>query len=76
MAAKLSSGITEAEAGVALGVEAGLERNPENWDESCLSYAYGDSPLRYVHAVFRKGVLVRATDGHREICTYGTLASG
>ena len=74
VAQKLTLGVTRAEAEVALGTEAGFERNPKNFDESCVSYAYGDGP-KYVHAVYRGGTLVRRTDGHRQLCTYGTLAS-
>ena len=75
VAKKLSLGVTKAEADVALGVEAGFERNPKNYDEECVSYAYGDGP-RFVHAVFRGGKLVQRSDGHRGLCTYGTLVSG
>jgi len=76
VAEKMSLGISPAEAEVAMGFEAGFERNPNNWDEACYSYGYGDSPKRYVHAVYRQNALVRATDGHSAICTYGTLVSG
>lgn len=75
VAQKLSLGVNRAEAEVALGMDAGFERNPKNFDESCVSYAYGDGP-KYVHAVFRGGKLVQRTDGHRALCTYGQLAEG
>ena len=71
VADKLALGVTKAEVDTALGIEAGFERNPANWDESCASYAYGGDRRRYVHAVFEDGVLTRASDGHGTICTYG-----
>ncbi|MBP0483604.1 hypothetical protein [Sagittula salina] len=55
VAAKLRPGVTRAEADVALGPDAGFERNPKDFDESCVSYAYGGVPPLYVHAVFRAG---------------------
>ncbi|SNS15563.1 hypothetical protein [Antarctobacter heliothermus] len=71
-ARKLSAGMTQAQAEAVFGLDAGFERNPANWDESCVSYAYGDAATpRYVHAVFRGDTLTRATDGHGAICTYG-----
>jgi hypothetical protein len=70
VAAQLSAGISRAEAEALLGMEAGFERNPADWDESCVSYAYGDGRPRYVHAVFRNGTLQRASDGHGAICTF------
>ena len=71
MAAKLRPGMTENDAFGVFGPESGFERNPDNWDQSCLTYAYGDAgaPL-YVHAVYENGVLIRATDGHPAICTF------
>ncbi|MFC0156860.1 hypothetical protein [Mameliella alba] len=69
-ARKLSSGMTPAQAEGVFGLDAGYERNPANWDEACISYAY-DGGARYVHAVYRNDRLVRATDGHGAICTYG-----
>lgn len=69
---KLSAGMTRTQADAVFGLDAGFERNPANWDESCVSYAYGDAATpRYVHAVFRGDALTRATDGHGAICTYG-----
>ncbi|GAA4227368.1 hypothetical protein J4E08_20830 [Sagittula sp. NFXS13] len=78
VAQKLALGISAAEAEVALGMEAGFERNPQNYDESCSSYAYGDfgDGPRYVHARFRDGALVQRSDGHRGLCTYGSLIGG
>lgn len=71
-ARKLSAGMTQVQSDAVFGLDAGYERNPANWDESCVSYAYGDAGTpRYVHAVFRGGRLLRATDGHGAICTYG-----
>ena len=71
MAAKLRPGITENDAFAVFGPESGFERNPANWDQSCLSYAYGDaSDPRYVHAIFANGALIEATDGHPAICTF------
>lgn len=73
-ARKLSSGMSPAQAEAVFGLDAGFERNPANWDESCVSYAYGSGEApRYVHAVFRNDRLVRSTDGHGAICTYGAL---
>lgn len=69
-ARKLSSGMSPAQAEGVFGLDAGYERNPANWDEACISYAY-DGGTRYVHAVYRNDRLVRATDGHGAICTYG-----
>jgi hypothetical protein len=74
VAQKLTLGVSRAEADVALGIEAGFERNPMNYDEECVSYAYGDG--KYVHAVFRGGALVQRSDGHRSLCTYGSLIGG
>ena len=72
VARKLAKGITPSEASVALGPDAGFERNPENWDEACISYNYGSEEApKYVHAVFVQDALVRATDGHLDICAYG-----
>lgn len=51
-ARKLSSGMTPAQAEGVFGLDAGYERNPANWDEACISYAY-DGGARYVHAVYR-----------------------
>lgn len=78
VAQKLAMGVSRAEAEVALGTEAGFERNPKNYDESCVSYAYGDfgGGPRYVHATYRGGKLVARTDGHSGLCTYGSLISG
>ncbi|SMX38655.1 hypothetical protein [Maliponia aquimaris] len=71
-ARKLSNGMTKAQADAVFGLDAGYERNPANWDEACVSYAYGSPEApRYVHAVFRGETLVRSTDGHGAICTYG-----
>ncbi|WP_417211014.1 hypothetical protein [Antarctobacter sp.] len=71
-ARKLSTGMTQAQADAVFGLDAGFERNPANWDEACVSYAYGSAEApRYVHAVFRNGQLVRSTDGHGAICAYG-----
>jgi hypothetical protein len=73
-ARKLSAGMTPAQADAVFGVDAGYERNPANWDESCVSYAYGSPEApRYVHAAFRNDRMVRATDGHGAICTYGDV---
>lgn len=71
-ARKLSAGMTRAQTDAVFGLDAGFERNPANWDESCVSYAYGnaDAP-RYVHATFLGDRMTRATDGHGAICTYG-----
>lgn len=71
VARKLAVGVSPAEATVALGADAGFERNPNNWDESCVSYSYGtpEAP-KYVHAVFVNDALVRATDAHVGICSY------
>ena len=72
-ARKLSGGMTKAQADAVFGMDAGYERNPANWDEACVSYAYGSPEApRYVHAVFRNERLTRSTDGHGAICTYGT----
>lgn len=76
VAQKLTMGVTRAEADVALGMDAGFERNPKNFDEECVSYAYGGVPTRYVHAVFRQGRLVAASDAHPTLCTYGSLIKG
>lgn len=76
VARKLAVGVSPAEATVALGTDSGFERNPDNWDESCVSYSYGTAEApRYVHAVFVKDALVRATDAHVGICSYDTAAS-
>ncbi|MBY6113273.1 hypothetical protein KUW09_04960 [Mameliella alba] len=73
-ARKLSTGMSPAQAEAVFGVDAGYERNPADWDETCVSYVYGtEGNLRYVHAIFRGDRLVRATDGHGAICTYGGL---
>ncbi|MGP6086755.1 hypothetical protein [Antarctobacter jejuensis] len=71
-ARKLSAGMTKLQADAVFGLDAGYERNPANWDEACASYAYGpaEAPL-YVHATFAGDTLLRATDGHGAICTYG-----
>ncbi|MGH1415352.1 MAG: hypothetical protein ACRBB0_17825 [Pelagimonas sp.] len=73
VARKLSKGVSPSEAAVALGPDAGFERNPANWDEACVSYNYGTTEApKYVHAVFVNDALTRATDGHFEICSYST----
>ena len=74
-ATRLKAGMTENQAFEIFGPETGFERDPENFDISCLSYAYGsaETPL-YVHAVFEFGALIRATDGHPAICTFETAA--
>ena len=64
----LSPGMTPAQAQAALGPDTGYERNPADWDETCISHA--DPRGGMVHAVFRGGALVRATGGHGTICTY------
>lgn len=75
MAAKLRPGMTENEAFALFGPESGFERNPQNWDQSCLSYAYGPAEApRYVHAVFQNGALLRATDGHDGLCIFAGAA--
>lgn len=75
VARKLAVGVSSAEAAVALGPDAGFERNPDNWDESCVSYSYGTAEApKYVHAVFVSDALVRATDAHIGICSYEAAA--
>lgn len=74
VAAALPVGATKAEIDAKLGMDAGFERNPRNFDEACASYAYGDGPS-YVHAVFRGEVLVQASDAHPGLCTYGSLVA-
>ncbi len=70
-AAKLRPGMSENDAFAVFGPESGFERNPADFDESCLSYAYGPAETpSYVHARFRAGALVQATDGHPGLCTY------
>ncbi|MBS0124587.1 hypothetical protein [Thetidibacter halocola] len=71
MADRLRPGMTENDAFGLFGPESGFERNPADWDQSCLSYAYGPvgAPL-YVHALFRAGALEQATDGHAGLCTF------
>jgi len=70
-AGKLRVGSSENDAFAIFGPDSGFERNPANWDQSCLSYAYGSAETpRYVHAVYENGALVRATDGHTGICTF------
>ena len=70
-AARLRPGMTENDAFAVFGPESGFERNPADFDESCLSYAYGDATApRYVHARFRSGALMQATEGHATLCTY------
>lgn len=70
-AAKLKTGMSENAAFEVFGPESGFERNPANWDQSCLSYAYGSAEApRYVHALFENGALVQATDGHAALCTF------
>ena len=72
-AAKLTAGMSENDAFAVFGPEAGFERNPADFDETCLSFAYGDATApRFVHAVFRAGALVGATDGHAALCTYAS----
>ena len=75
VAQRLTLGASRAEADLAFGSEAGFERNPQNYDESCVSYAYGDGAAgpRYIHARFRGDALVARSDGHGVICTYGLL---
>ncbi len=71
VARKLAKGVSPAEAAVALGPDAGFERNPNNWDEACVSYNYGSAEApKYVHAVFVNDAMTRATDGHLDICSY------
>ena len=73
-ARKLTRGMTNAQADAVFGLDAGYERNPANWDETCVSYAYGAAEApRYVHAVFQNEKLIRSTDGHGAICVYGDL---
>ncbi len=70
-ASQLRPGMTENQAFEIFGPETGFERDPANFDISCLSYAYGSAEdPRYVHAVFENGALLRATDGHAAICTF------
>ncbi|MBV2360062.1 hypothetical protein KUH32_09775 [Thalassococcus sp. CAU 1522] len=70
-AAKLRPGMSPNDAFLTFGPESGFERNPANWDESCLSYAYGPAEQpRYVHARFVNDALATATDGHPGICSY------
>ncbi|WGW05470.1 hypothetical protein [Tropicibacter oceani] len=77
MASKLKPGSSENDAFLTFGPESGFERNPQNWDQSCLSYAYGpgDAP-RYVHALYENGALVRATEGHGGLCTFDAPDAG
>lgn len=76
VAERLAIGASRSDVEAQLGLERGFERNPANFDESCVSFVYGgDGTERFVHAVFRDDRLVRATDGHGVLCTYGTLAS-
>ncbi|MFZ7091925.1 hypothetical protein [Primorskyibacter sp. 2E233] len=76
MATKLKPGSSENDAFLTFGPESGFERNPDNWDQSCLSYAYGpgDAP-KYVHALFENGVLIRSSDGHDGLCTFAQPTS-
>ena len=76
VADKLPVGAARSDVEATLGIDRGFERNPANFDESCVSYVYGaEGRERFVHAVFRQDRLVRATDGHGVLCTYGSLAS-
>lgn len=74
VASKLKMGVTKNELDVALGPDAGYERNPNNWDQACASYPYSDGK-KYVHATFVKDSLISATDGHTLICTYEETAT-
>ncbi|MCT4611058.1 MAG: hypothetical protein N4A70_17880 [Pelagimonas sp.] len=77
VAKKLQPGSSKEVVDVALGLDAGFERNPEDWDQSCASYNYGsEASPKYVHALFRNGVLTRATDGHLVLCHFGEVAPG
>lgn len=73
-ARKLKPGMSQNEAFAVFGPESGFERNPADWDEVCLSYAYGPAEApSYVHARFRGDALTQATDGHRTLCTYDAV---
>ena len=75
MANQVTPGMSEDDVFAVFGPDDGFARNPDNWAESCISYAYGsETAPRYVHAVFENGALLRATDGHDAPCTYA--ASG
>lgn len=75
-ASKLPQGASSNDAFAVFGPESGFERNPNNFDETCLSYAYGATETpSYVHAYFVNDVLSRATDGHAGLCTYADIAS-
>lgn len=74
-ARKFKPGMSQNDAFAAFGPESGFERNPANWDEVCLSYAYGSAEApSYVHARFTGDVLTGATDGHAGLCTYEAAA--
>ncbi|WP_425099592.1 hypothetical protein [Tropicibacter sp. S64] len=68
LARQLTPGMTEEQVFTIAGTEAGYERNPDNWDQACLSYGSEGS---YTHATFENGVLLSASDGHATLCTYG-----
>lgn len=74
-ARKFKPGMSQNDAFAAFGPESGFERNPADWDEVCLSYAYGPAEApSYVHARFRGDVLISATDGHAGLCIYDAVA--
>lgn len=75
-ASQLPQGASSNDAFAIFGPESGFERNPNNFDETCLSYAYGATETpRYVHAYFVNDVLRLASDGHVGLCTYSATAS-
>ncbi|ETA52851.2 hypothetical protein P279_06380 [Rhodobacteraceae bacterium PD-2] len=76
VADRLAIGATQADIEAQLGLERGFERNPADFDESCVSFVYArGGQERFVHAIFRDDRLVRASDGHGGLCTYGSRAS-
>ncbi len=75
-ASKLTAGASSNDAFAIFGPESGFERNPSNFDETCLTYAYGPAEVpNYVHAYYINDVLSRASDGHTGLCTYADIAT-
>ncbi|WP_136439571.1 hypothetical protein [Pacificoceanicola onchidii] len=67
-ATRLTPGMTEEQVFDIMGAEAGHVRNPDNWDQACISYG---SEGAYTHVVFEGGVVLRASGGHAGLCDWG-----
>jgi hypothetical protein len=76
VAAGLAPGLSRAAVEARMGTDRGFERHPERGTETCASYPYARGGAeRFLHVVYDGDRLLRASDGHAVLCTYGAADS-